>query len=268
MTTSKEKETEKKPLKLNRPGRLELKKTVETGQVRQSFSHGRSKAVTVEVKRSRTFAPGAGGRMTEVTAARQAANEALADGDDTELETRESSLTADERATRAHALELSRHEEEERRRAEAEARQRAQEEAARRAEEEARRRVEDARAEARRATEAETAKPEAGIGAEAEAAKPAEAEAAQAAPPETAAPARPGEAKRRTTAKEAEAEEAETAARVKRKGAAPAKAPPARRGGEGRRRQGKLTISQALEGGEGRQRSLASVRRQREKLRG
>ena len=38
-------------LSLNRPGTLELKKTVETGQVRQSFSHGRSKSVMVEVKR-------------------------------------------------------------------------------------------------------------------------------------------------------------------------------------------------------------------------
>ncbi|MFZ1427362.1 MAG: translation initiation factor IF-2 associated domain-containing protein, partial [Geminicoccaceae bacterium] len=34
--------------------RLELKKTVETGVVRQSFSHGRSKAVAVEVKKTRT----------------------------------------------------------------------------------------------------------------------------------------------------------------------------------------------------------------------
>ncbi len=40
------------------PGKLELKKTVETGQVRQSFSHGRSKVVTVEVRKKRTFAAG------------------------------------------------------------------------------------------------------------------------------------------------------------------------------------------------------------------
>ncbi len=41
---------------LSRPsggGRLELKKTVETNMVRQSFSHGRSKAVAVEVKKTR-----------------------------------------------------------------------------------------------------------------------------------------------------------------------------------------------------------------------
>ena len=47
----------------------------------------------------------------------------------------------------------------------------------------------------------------------------------------------------------------------------PPKPATTRRGGEQRRRRGKLTISQALEGGDGRQRSLASVRRQREKLR-
>ena len=51
MTSSNETETDtKKPLKLSRPGKLELKKTVDAGQVRQSFPHGRSKTVTVEVK--------------------------------------------------------------------------------------------------------------------------------------------------------------------------------------------------------------------------
>src|SRR3546814_1845245 len=69
MTTSNESEEAKRPLKLNQPGKLQLKKTVETGQVRQSFSHGRSKAVTVEVKRSRTFERGSTGRMAEVTEA-------------------------------------------------------------------------------------------------------------------------------------------------------------------------------------------------------
>ena len=50
MTSTNEEES-KKPLKLSRPGRLELKKTVDAGQVRQSFPHGRSKTVAVEVKR-------------------------------------------------------------------------------------------------------------------------------------------------------------------------------------------------------------------------
>ena len=63
------KEKKKTPLKLSQPGRLELKKTVESGEVRQSFSHGRSKAVAVEIKRKRTFKTSSSGDMTEVTAA-------------------------------------------------------------------------------------------------------------------------------------------------------------------------------------------------------
>src|SRR5271169_5699809 len=49
---------QKRPLTLARPGRLELRKGVETGQVRQSFSHGRSKTVTVEVRKKRVIGPG------------------------------------------------------------------------------------------------------------------------------------------------------------------------------------------------------------------
>ncbi len=53
-------------IELSRPaggGRLEIKKTVESGMVRQSFSHGRSKAVAVEVKRARPV-PGQIARAT------------------------------------------------------------------------------------------------------------------------------------------------------------------------------------------------------------
>jgi translation initiation factor IF-2 len=53
----------RKPLKLSSSGKLELKKTVDGGQVRQSFPHGRSKTVAVEVKKKRTYAPGAGGKL-------------------------------------------------------------------------------------------------------------------------------------------------------------------------------------------------------------
>ena len=54
MTDNNEQET-KRPLSLGRPGggRLELRKPIETGQVRQSFPHGRSKTVQVEVRRKR-----------------------------------------------------------------------------------------------------------------------------------------------------------------------------------------------------------------------
>src|SRR5689334_23648119 len=50
----------KRPLSLGRPGggRLELRKPIETGQVRQSFPHGRSKTVQVEVRRKRAVTPG------------------------------------------------------------------------------------------------------------------------------------------------------------------------------------------------------------------
>jgi len=257
MTTSKE--DKKDPLKLSRPGRLELKKTVETGQVRQSFSHGRSKAVTVEVKRKRTFAPGAGGRMTEVTAPRQAAEEALSAAGGEEalakaaLSETMHELTDVERAARFKALESALHEEEQRRVEEEAA-------AARRAEEEARR---EAEAQARRATEPGTGAAVAAPG-EAAAVEGAEAIPGIEAPPATEAEraaAKPGTPEARARDREAE----EEAGRKRRAGAP--KLAPSRRG-EPRRRHGKLTISQALEGDElERVRSLASVRRQRERQR-
>ena len=59
---------QKRPLTLARPGgRLELRKGVETGQVRQSFSHGRSKTVTVEVRASQQPAPSNLERLTPQT---------------------------------------------------------------------------------------------------------------------------------------------------------------------------------------------------------
>ena len=61
-----EKNEEKKGVLKARPGRLELKKTVNAGQVRQSFSHGRTKSVAVEVRKKRTFTQGASGTMEEL----------------------------------------------------------------------------------------------------------------------------------------------------------------------------------------------------------
>jgi len=55
----------KDTLKVANPGRLQLTKTVESGKVKQNFTHGRSKSVTVEVRKTRTFTQGAGG-MVEV----------------------------------------------------------------------------------------------------------------------------------------------------------------------------------------------------------
>src|SRR5207237_7836386 len=50
---------QKRPLTLRSGGgTLGLRRPVETGQVRQSFSHGRSKQVTVEVRKKRVIGPG------------------------------------------------------------------------------------------------------------------------------------------------------------------------------------------------------------------
>ena len=110
--------TAKKPLSLSRPGKLELKKTVEGGQVRQSFSHGRSKVVAVEVRKKRTYALDSGGKMAEVKAAPQLIEEATpppAGAAVLDVEADESlgeetrpggpSLTTEEKAARVRALQ-------------------------------------------------------------------------------------------------------------------------------------------------------------------
>src|SRR5437764_15477884 len=53
-------DTTDKP-KLGARAPLGLKRTVETGKVKQSFSHGRSNTVVVEVKRRRVLGPAGGG---------------------------------------------------------------------------------------------------------------------------------------------------------------------------------------------------------------
>jgi translation initiation factor IF-2 len=55
----------KDALKLSSPSTLSLTKTLEAGKVKQNFQRGRSKTVTVEVKKTRTFTQKAGG-MVEV----------------------------------------------------------------------------------------------------------------------------------------------------------------------------------------------------------
>ncbi len=264
MTSANEEES-KKSLKLSRPGRLELKKTVDAGQVRQSFPHGRSKTVSVEVKRKRTFAPGAGGRMTEVTADALGISEAVPH-EDVSAEERLAlhHLTAGERAARLRALEDAQRHEELRRALDAELRRQAEEESLRQAaEEEARRQQEEERARGEADARAKLTEiaPTDSKGAAAEAAAPV-------AKPATAA-ARPGKAAPKAVEEMAVIEEEEEApARAKRPGGKLSTAKPvaAVRRGEPRRRAGKMTIVQALDDtNEERIRSLASVRRAREK---
>lgn len=118
MTEITEKEQDAKKKLGLRPGKMELNKTIESGQVRQNFSHGRSKMVTVEVRKKRTFAPDAGGRMAEVKRSGLAAQEAAFNDATRGVPESEpaadlhrqagQSLTTEEKAVRVRALEDAR----------------------------------------------------------------------------------------------------------------------------------------------------------------
>ena len=259
MTDQKETDGKKKKLTLSRPGKLELNKTVDAGQVRQSFSHGRTKSVAVEVRRKRTFKQADDGAMTEVrdmpALQEEAPQEPVAPVEPVAKEAAPPArtLTEQERAARMRALEGARQAETEmaENRAEREAM-----EAKRRDEEKRQREIEDERRkeeEARRRTEEEERRKLEEEASRRAAEQAARLEAADSATGETAKPK--GKAKG-----ELRADDNEDA---KRSGRADARKPAPRRGGD-RRRSGKLTISQALNDEE-RQRSLASVRRQRER---
>ena len=265
---------EKKPLTLSRPGKLELKKTVETGQIRQSFSHGRTKSVTVEVRKKRTFTAGEGGNMAEVKpglkemAAAAEAQIAAAPAPAPEPRAPEPArpatpggriLTEDERAVRARALQGAMT-------AAEIARREAEENARLKAEDDARRKIEE---EARKAEDTRLAAEAAFRGEPAPVPKPAPVEAKTAAP--AAAPA-PGAVKPKLVAPPiAKVNEVEDDDDGKKRGAPGAKSAPRRPGltpakGVADRNRGKLTISRALDDNAGdRMRSLASVRRARER---
>ena len=250
-------DSKKKKLTLSRPGKLELNKTVDAGQVRQSFSHGRTKAVAVEVRRKRTFKQTDDGAMTEIRDQPQVEKAPVVEAPVEQAPVKKAeaparTLTEQERAARTRALEGARQTETEiaESRAEREAMEarRRVEEAAARSQEEQRRKGEDER---RRAEDEERHR------LDQEAARRA---AEQAARLETPDPGATETAKPKPKLKtELRAVEPEDEAA----GKPDAKKPAARRG-DSRRRGGKLTISQALNDEE-RQRSLASVRRQRER---
>ena len=101
-----------KPLGLSRPGTLQLKKTIESGQVRQNFSHGRSKMVQVEVRKKRTYAQHDKGRLSEVKHEIQVVQdpkENITTSDEKETApppaSAGSQLTSEEKAPRARALQ-------------------------------------------------------------------------------------------------------------------------------------------------------------------
>ncbi len=240
---------------------LSLKRT-ETSTVRQSFSHGRSKAVVVEKKRVRVAPAGRSGTEAEKPL-RQGPEEATHAVAEPREDARRAALgrggvvlrelTEDEKEARLRALTDAKF-------AEEEARKRAEEESTRRALDEERMRREREAAEKRKSEEEarKHAEEEARRRAEQEAARRLKEKEAEAAPATTAAqPAAPAAAVKR--ARELTEEEEEGTAK---KGKTPAKAPAARKATPGGRRAGKLTITRALSEDEERMRSVASFRRQ------
>ncbi|WP_114376427.1 translation initiation factor IF-2 [Elioraea thermophila] len=304
MSETKEPDQAKGRLSLGR-GRLELGKTVDAGSVRQSFPHGRSKVVQVEVVKKRVVAPGTAAapagtaapaapatpqRATAAAAAAGAAAQARAPQPAQRPAAPARQLTSEERAARQRALEEQLREqrrreaeaqkisvlsaaEEARRKAEEEARRAAEEEARRKAEEEAKRRAEEearrkAEEEAKRRAEEEEAKRRAAAAGERAEARGRAAEAATA-PAKPAAPTIAGTTLR-LRGVEDEEEDEEGARPARRAGAAPKKPAlaPAKKGLPDRdRRAGRLDLSAVLNDEEERVRSLASVRRQRERER-
>ena len=123
MTEANEQE-QKRPLTLRSGGTLGLRRPVETGQVRQSFSHGRSKQVTVEVRKKRVIAPGAApepGQAEPAPTVARAQPAAPAAAPEPAAEPRRVSgaprtLTAEEHATRVRVLQDARKADEETRR--------------------------------------------------------------------------------------------------------------------------------------------------------
>ncbi len=219
---------------------LGLRGGARPGSVKQSFSHGRTKNVVVETKRKRVVVPkpGAGKPAAGAAGAAQSGDPSKrpAGISDAEMDRRLKAVQAAkareaEEAAKREAEEKARAEERDRRRAEAEAKER-----------EEREREEKAKA---KAEEEERARKEAEEKARAAAAAPA---------PEPAVEkerAKPAPAPRKT---ERERDDRNKGGKG--------------RGDDGSRRSGKLTLNQALSGGDGgRQRSMAAMKRKQERAR-
>ncbi|MGE3067221.1 MAG: translation initiation factor IF-2 [Hyphomicrobiaceae bacterium] len=229
---------------------LSLKRTVESGHVRQSFSHGRSKSVVVEKKKKRTIG-GAGGEadtsLQDTTATTTDAPAA-----------RTGSLSTDEMDARRRALEA------ERGRAEIESRERAE--------------AEVRAAELRRQQEAEEQRLAAETRQRAETAPSSPPAAAPQPAPAAAAEARDAKAKPDAARKPAEAPvrrpgrltaeaEADDDLKSKKKGGnAKVVRAPVKPAVDDRRERVKLTINNAFDEQQ-RERSLASLKRKRERER-
>jgi translation initiation factor IF-2 len=231
---------------------LSLKKT-ETSTVKQSFSHGRTKAVVVEKKRS-AAPPAPAAAKPVAKAAEKPAEKAVAKPVETKAPAAASAapargvvlrqLSDEEKARRAAALADARV-------SDSEARRIAEQEADRRSREEEQLRAERIAAEKRKVEE------EARKTADDLAKKRAEQEAARRLENPTKLSEVANEAPRRRL--ENEEEEESSAKKIGGK-LVPAKAPAPKKA-EGERRRGKLTVTRALSDDDERVRSVASYKR-------
>ena len=237
--------------------------TGRSGQVKQSFSHGRTHNVAVEVKRKRVVVPGktgpaaGGSRPGSPSAIGGDPSKRPAGISDAEMERRMAALRAAkarevEEAAQREADEKAREDERERRRAEREAKEREdreREEALRLKSEEDERRARET--ELRAQKKAEVTKPKAGTETRTSPADRAAAEAAAARAETKGVTA--------TTPRKTERE---------RDTRGPADDRDNRnKNRDDSRRTGKLSLTQALDGEGGRQRSLAAMKRKQEKAR-
>jgi len=266
------------------PRTLGLKKTVETGQVKQSFSHGRTKTVQVEVRKTRTVRragepevappPPPVARKPEPAASPPPPPPPVPVEAKAEPRVRHvlPTLSDAEKLARARALDDAR-------KADVDARKRAEESAVKRAADEARKATEREAAERRRLEEDERKKHEE------EARRRAEDEAErrqreqdekarrdsgeEPLPVAAAAPAAPSPVVAAPVPRPATAAEAEPARVIGlKRPRTPVKPPPAApRARTEERRGGRMTVTQALSDNDERMRSLASVRRARERQR-
>ncbi len=231
-----------------------------SGQVKQSFSHGRTKSVLVETKRKRVVVPGkpgAPGSVAGVTSAPHLGDPSKrpAGISDAEMERRLSALRAaksrevEDNARRAEE-DRSREEERARKREEIDAKEReekAREAAAKLKADEEARAAKEAEIKTQRAEDAKRATAAPASTSRSAAAKPVS--SSTEADPRGPAGAKPGLAPRKT---DREREDRERAAKAKPDDA---------------RRAGKLTLNEALAGEGGRTRSLAAMKRKQEKAR-
>ncbi|SDF15718.1 translation initiation factor IF-2 [Sulfitobacter delicatus] len=215
---------------------LGLRGGARPGNVKQSFSHGRTKNVVVETKRKRVVVPKPGGQKPTGPGA----------GPIGDPKKRPAGITDAEMERRLKAVQAAKAREvEEAAAREAEEKARAEERERRRAEIEAKEREEREREESLKAKAEEDARRKA---------EKAEAEAAAVAPAEPAAVReQSNKPLPAATPRKTERDRDDTKKRSK--------------GGDSRR-SGKLTVNQALAGGEGgRQRSMAQMKRKQERAR-